>query len=1031
VLTITKLNDAEYVISGVALGVDEYYTGTGEAPGVWHGRLAGELGLEGVVDADDLRALVLGREPGTDVDLLDGRPERKVAAFDLTLSAPKSVSLLWAVGSPEISAAASIAHVEAVTVALDLMERRAGATRQQVDGERQRIPTGLAAATFVHRTSREGDPQLHSHCVVANLGRRPDGTFAALDAAPLYEWGKAAGSVYQEELRRRLTERLGIEWGPDRNGCREIAGFTDEWLRTFSKRTVAIEEHLAGAGPEGSDLATRMRADDAASLATRPAKDGSLTPELLRERWGSEADEVGLPAGHALEAEVTGRLINPSPLPAWDEVADTLVDPDEGLCARRTRFGEAHVVERVAALGAGRFEVGAIEGLARRFLATDDAVLLVDRTGRRSPEYSTALHLDMERAVLGHLDDLGSTGVPGIDQQLVEDAIAREAPGLGPDQATAVRALCAPGPAVRTLISPAGYGKTTTVHAAAAAAGADGYVVLGLAATHQAAGELRNVGIEAITIARFTLDRNRAGLASGTVIVLDESSQVATADAEIVLAAVACTPGARLWCLGDPQQAQSVRAGGLATELARLAAAGTVPAAALTENRRQLEAAERKALAHYRAGHIAVSQAIRTSHGWEHDLGSPHATREGLADQAAADIATHGSQAVVALAVSHADCEDLADRIRTRLKDAGIITGPELIGPAWARGERHYAAGDQVLVHGRVQTGGHRLHNGSVVTVGAVTDAGLDVIDHRGQPCFLPREFVEGHRSDRSPNLSHAWARTVDGVQAGTWTQVHLLGTAALERFTGYVGQSRSRCATHTWNVARVAHVDHGGVLAEQRTPDREVLDAMLRVSDSGFAVHDVPDRLAELLAERAEHQRVLTTRPPERLRHVLAAQRELDHARKERDDAAWRLDNARHELDQLSRFSQLRSRGRYDKATLVERISRFGGDIQKAEDNITNSEHNLDRVQREFADEIQWDARHGWRTERLDAIEAELAEMRGEPDVRGHGIAASERPAALLARRENSPTGSWEPRVTEIAAPRPPEVGHGIDIGW
>lgn len=346
-LTITKLADAEYLIGQVALGIDDYYVGSGEAPGVWHGDLADELGLVGVVDADALRAVLRGRAPETDGDLLAGRPERRVAAFDVTFSAPKAVSLLWAFAGPEVSSAASIAHVEAVAVALDFLEWRAGATRQQVDGERQRTSTGMAVATFVHRTSREGDPQLHSHCVVANLGRRPHGTYAALDAAPLYEWGKAAGSVYQEELRRRLTERLGVAWGANRNGCREIEGFEHGWLRTFSKRTVAIEEHLAGAGPENPSPAMRMRADDAASLATRPSKNGSFTAEDLRERWQTEADEAGLPTGHALEAQVTGRALAPPAL-EWDDVVTALVDQEDGLCAHRPRFKEAHVVERAS-----------------------------------------------------------------------------------------------------------------------------------------------------------------------------------------------------------------------------------------------------------------------------------------------------------------------------------------------------------------------------------------------------------------------------------------------------------------------------------------------------------------------------------------------------------------------------------------------------------------------------------------------------------------------------------------------------------
>ena len=94
------------------------------------------------------------------------------------------------------------------------VEARAAVTRRQVGGVRQRAETsGWAAATFVHRTSREGDPQLHTHAVIPNLVRREDGLWVAIDATVLYRWAKAAGSVYQEELRRRLSERLGVGWG--------------------------------------------------------------------------------------------------------------------------------------------------------------------------------------------------------------------------------------------------------------------------------------------------------------------------------------------------------------------------------------------------------------------------------------------------------------------------------------------------------------------------------------------------------------------------------------------------------------------------------------------------------------------------------------------------------------------------------------------------------------------------------------------------------------------------------------------------
>src|SRR5205807_10453072 len=189
---------------------------------------------------------------------------------------------------------------------------------------------------------------------------------------------------------------------------------------------------------------------------------------------------------------------------------------------------------------------------------------------------------------------------------------------------------------------------------------------------------------------------------------------------------------------------------------------------------------------------------------------------------------------------------DLADRIRTRLRAAGHIAGPELAGPGWGNGERRYAAGDRLLVHGTLRTGGQRLHNGSVVTITAVAVDGVAAVDQHGTAVRLPAEFIAGHRTDGSPNCSHAWARTVDGVQGGTWPQVHLLGTAALERFTGYTAQSRGRHATHTWNVSRLPDIDYGGVLADQRTPETEVLDAMRREPDTGFAIHDAPSRIEE-----------------------------------------------------------------------------------------------------------------------------------------------------------------------------------------
>ncbi len=260
--------------------------------------VVGDSVLQGMVEADALRALMDGNDPTSGASLLVGLRERTMKAFDLTFSAPKSASLLWALGSEPVADVVMGAHREAVAAALGFFEERAALARVQVDGIRRHVPTeGWAVAGFVHRTSRAGDPQLHTHCVVPNVVRREDGRCVAIAARPLFVWARAAGSIYQAELQRLLCLRLGVEWQADRNNTREIAGFTPQALRTFSKRTVEIEAELEATGASYESPVLRMRADDEASLATRPAKDHSATPELLSGRWQAEAAEVGLAVG--------------------------------------------------------------------------------------------------------------------------------------------------------------------------------------------------------------------------------------------------------------------------------------------------------------------------------------------------------------------------------------------------------------------------------------------------------------------------------------------------------------------------------------------------------------------------------------------------------------------------------------------------------------------------------------------------------------------------------------------------------------
>lgn len=1006
-LRLAKLTDAEYVLGQVAAGLEDYYLGHGESPGVWSGKLAAKLGLTGLVAGDDLRALIDRRHPNSGVVLAGGK-RTKVRAIDATFSAPKSVSLLWAFGDAGVAAVITIAHVEAVEAALAFLEEHAAVTRRQKAKLRIRVLcSGLATATFVHRTSRAGDPQLHSHAVIVNLVQRDDGTFVALDAAALYHWSKAAGSIYQEELRRRLTERLGVGWGSDRNGCREMPGISEEQLRVFSKRTIQIEQHLSSVGGAPADAKARMQADEAASVLTRPAKDRTLNAEELKLRWAAEAETVSLPSGSELLAAVQAD-VPPGELGVGDfrGLFARLVDPELGLCRHDSSFSEAQVIEAVAAWGAGRLSVSDIETVVRVFLGSEHVVRLVvdDPSGRTPGRWSTVSHRQLEDRVLDNLARLQHRHVEALDRATVDGTFLVGA--LGPDQEGAVRVLAGPGVGLRALISPPGYGKTTTLSVAVQALRRSGRPVLALATTNQAVEQLRQVGIPAMTITRFAMDG--AGLDPRTVVVVDEFSQVPTREVDTVLSAVTSCRDGQLWLVGDPHQAQPVGAGGLAHWLDQQHRERTLVAAELTVNRRQADPVERQALATFRAGQVTQSQELRDDAGWEHDHDNRDQAIEAMANAVVADIQTFGSEGVAALAVTHADCEDLADNVRRRLTDLGAITGPVVEGPGWT-GPRTYQAGDQLLLHAHLDLGdGTRIANGTVATVTAITEQGLAVtIDRTGGPVLIPAGFVTSRGPDGRPRVSHAWARTIDGVQGGTWTQVHLLATPTVDRNRGYVGQSRSIQPTHTWNtIPKIDDGDHGGrIVKVESTTAEQIAAALARTRPKTLAATADPYRFdRDIRAEQAVHRRHLDRRPPDVADRMAKAEAEVAARERNWAHAMARVQHWETICDATAGMRGMTPSRRSQHREAVASVSSSEALAGMFEQDLLRARAALEPLQRQHADRVASDRDNQWRHDRIDQLEqtvshhwttAVLSAARdGHPNVYG--------PSRLKAARAN-----------------------------
>jgi conjugative relaxase-like TrwC/TraI family protein len=306
VLSLAKIGTRShrYYTAQVACSPLEYYLGIGDERGRWHGRGLEALGLEPGAEAREphLEAL-FGRavHPVTGQRL--GRAWRVdgVTGFDLTFSAPKSVSALWALGNPAIAGRVREAHRAAVAAALSYLDAHASWSRRGMDGTEQIATAGLVAAMFEHRTSRCADPQLHTHALVINKVLCADGRWRTLDATELYHHKKRAGTIYQAALRSELHANLGVVFeASNAHGQAEIAGIPQELLTLWSKRTAQIEPEAAAKVAElesalGRSLTDGERAavTKAAVLKTRPAKSGTPSPTTLHDGWATEAKNAG------------------------------------------------------------------------------------------------------------------------------------------------------------------------------------------------------------------------------------------------------------------------------------------------------------------------------------------------------------------------------------------------------------------------------------------------------------------------------------------------------------------------------------------------------------------------------------------------------------------------------------------------------------------------------------------------------------------------------------------------------------------
>ena len=554
---------------------NEYYTAGEEPDGVWFNPHA-LFGLAdgGKVDSSDFHRLYNGFAPNTGAKLTQNAgSERRSAGLDMTFSADKSVSALWAIADPELRAEIEQAHNDAARVALEeTVLRHCAYTRiRNRDGETEVLPAEISAAMFQHGTSRDNDPQLHTHCVIFNAARtHRDGKYRALHQHPVYSWMKAAGAVYRNALAWSLQERLGIrmeQYGKDGEFTR-IAGIPEGLTGHWSKRRAAIIEAAREMGFTVEGNAPRAAA---ANKITRAGKSPDNDPEIRHRRWRGEAE--GYVEREVLIASILGKSeeITQEQIRALTEV---LEDLPERLTREEAVFRVPDIVERVGNATAGLLNRDAVATSIERVLLSPEVVRLTrpprSAEGRADMAhtrlYSTRHNLQMEQEVRDMAEGMAADTGRSLSAQAIGAKVAgllKAGYPLSEEQIAAIRAVTSSGGRVAIIEGAAGSGKTTTLRPIADLYREHGQSIIATAVAWRTAVALGNdVDARPFCVDKLLRLAARGGMEinKDTTIIVDEAGMLSTRQAHHILQ-LSERHGAKIVFAGDTQQQQPVEAG--------------------------------------------------------------------------------------------------------------------------------------------------------------------------------------------------------------------------------------------------------------------------------------------------------------------------------------------------------------------------------------------------------------------------------------------------------------------------------------
>jgi conjugative relaxase-like TrwC/TraI family protein len=677
----------------------DYYDERRKVQGEWQGRGAELLGLRGSVTPQQFEAVREGLHPETDEFLrprhsadranADGSEQSKARSlYDLTFSAPKSVSVQAMVGGDERLIAA---HDKAVREALAEAENYTG-SRVRINGANENRTTGnWIVATYRHDTSRELDPQLHTHAVAANLTYDgAEGRWKALQASGLYERRAYLTEVYRNALAREVRG-LGYEIAPRRDSRGrdlgfEIRGVGDELLERYSQRSAqrdaAIEEFREQHGRKPTDnevavLVRESRADKLTEIATeqvRRQQQARLSP--------AESQALDHLRGSSLEQCRNRRH-------ELSLAADSLQHAKDHLFERRSVVYDHELLTEALRYGRGRVDLGQLRG-ALEIEKSQGAVI---HAGDRLATHES---LDREQRMVAMVNH-------GIDEYARLGGTHEFHPSerLRDEQKRAVQQILDSRDFAINLRGAAGTGKTATLQEIDRGLREAGREVTAVAPTRSAVEELRKVGFrDAMTVSHLLQDETAQSALPGRVLVVDEAGMISGRQMEGMLR-LAEQHMARVVFSGDTRQIQSVEASDALRILERESQMKSI---ALTGVQRQTHAQYRDAIQ-------TLRQAPEQGFEKLERLGGVHEVPFVERGRAVADLyremTANATRRVLVVAPTHDEIGRVTRAIRNDLSERGHIgqsvTMDRYVPLQWTEAQKrdlaNYRQGQVLVVH--------------------------------------------------------------------------------------------------------------------------------------------------------------------------------------------------------------------------------------------------------------------------------------------------------------------------------------------